>query len=502
MRWFYSRGKKRFDALWDDGVLLSKDVALLSLVSEMTANGQIVSCGAVGPDLPASLETQVAAWGTITEAVSMLNTGGGKFADCPVVPEAIMDSPDNDEAWLMEKASFGGDRSAAGRYAAEQRWLGHVKGEASNNLDAIKTKVAEVSAMIKDLKKLSPHVTDEVQIGDYNKHKGSLCVFIGGKIVPSKQVMDAEKAIRDLGQQVLTLATQRAKQNNTDGETATSLQAKIDKANVPLLDEISKITKQEAALLKDSMSAPQKEHEKMQIELEKLNARRVALFAEIHASSTLTKAVVSKREAVYEEVLKIMREVRDVNTVRLTIPSEIPEFAIDIEQTMPSAWVDVVNKSGGSVKKTFNKYYQGWFDSETRTIHTDGNSETNQHEFIHAVLFAQPVGRALEQAILARRTWGEENAKIDSPFIDKLKQGQQKEKKEITYPSGATLYMDVISDKFTDPYAGVLYPNGSATETVTVGYNLLRNSGNHSDQTLYQGDKDLEAATVGLLLTL
>ena len=149
MRWFYSRGKKRFDALWDDGVLLSKDVALLSLVSEMTANGQIVSCGAVGPDLPASLKTQVAAWGTITEAVSMLNTGGGKFADCPVIPEAIMDSPDNDEAWLMEKASFGGDRSAAGRYAAEQRWKGHAKEE--NNIGELFVKLEKLTTDIANL---------------------------------------------------------------------------------------------------------------------------------------------------------------------------------------------------------------------------------------------------------------------------------------------------------------------------------------------------------------
>jgi len=150
MRWFYSRGKKRFDALWDDGVLVSKDVALLSLVSEMTASGQIVSCGAVGPDLPASLETQVAAWGTITEAVSMLNTGGGKFADCPVIPEAIMDSPDNDEAWLMEKASFGGDRSAAGRYAAEQRWKGHAKVE--NNIAELTVKYQELTIEMDNLK--------------------------------------------------------------------------------------------------------------------------------------------------------------------------------------------------------------------------------------------------------------------------------------------------------------------------------------------------------------
>lgn len=32
--------------------------------------------------------------------------------------------------YSLEKASFGGDRSAAGRYAAEQRWKGHVKPEA------------------------------------------------------------------------------------------------------------------------------------------------------------------------------------------------------------------------------------------------------------------------------------------------------------------------------------------------------------------------------------
>lgn len=38
---------------------------------------------------------------------------------------------DEEENWLksFQKASFGGDRSAAGRYAAEQRWKGHVKKE-------------------------------------------------------------------------------------------------------------------------------------------------------------------------------------------------------------------------------------------------------------------------------------------------------------------------------------------------------------------------------------
>lgn len=38
-----------------------------------------------------------------------------------------------DEDFL--KASFGGDRSAAGRYAAQQRWKGHVKGDAKASWD-------------------------------------------------------------------------------------------------------------------------------------------------------------------------------------------------------------------------------------------------------------------------------------------------------------------------------------------------------------------------------
>ena len=36
-----------------------------------------------------------------------------------------------DSTDALDKASFGGDRSAAGRYAAEQRWKGHVKGQGS-----------------------------------------------------------------------------------------------------------------------------------------------------------------------------------------------------------------------------------------------------------------------------------------------------------------------------------------------------------------------------------
>jgi len=44
--------------------------------------------------------------------------------------------------YSLEKASFGGDRSAAGRYAAEQRWKGHVKVE-SPSADAASLQLKE-----------------------------------------------------------------------------------------------------------------------------------------------------------------------------------------------------------------------------------------------------------------------------------------------------------------------------------------------------------------------
>ena len=101
MKWFYSRGNKRFDALWDDGVLSSSDDLLVSAVSQLIEDGEIVSCGVVGPDLPASLDDEVVAWGTISQAVRSVGTGKSRFPVCPVVPEMEMDTDAGTGIWAV-----------------------------------------------------------------------------------------------------------------------------------------------------------------------------------------------------------------------------------------------------------------------------------------------------------------------------------------------------------------------------------------------------------------
>lgn len=101
MKWFYSRGNKRFDALWDDGVLLSSDDLLVSAVSQLIDEGEVVSCGVVGPDLPASLGDEVVAWGTISQAVRSVRAGKSRFPDCPVAPEMDLESDAGTGIWAV-----------------------------------------------------------------------------------------------------------------------------------------------------------------------------------------------------------------------------------------------------------------------------------------------------------------------------------------------------------------------------------------------------------------
>lgn len=56
---------------------------------------------------------------------------------------------------MLEKASFGGDRSAAGRYAAEQRWKGHAKSDKpSGNNRARIAALADIEANQAQINKL------------------------------------------------------------------------------------------------------------------------------------------------------------------------------------------------------------------------------------------------------------------------------------------------------------------------------------------------------------
>ena len=149
MRWYYTKNNRTESVEWSNGQMTSTDQMAQMYVQYLVDAKEIVTCGLLGPRIEAGLDNEIVAWGTISTAVKLFQEGKAKYPPCPVIPKCIMDSPDNDEAWLMEKASFGGDRSAAGRYAAEQRWKGHAKEE--NNIGELFVKLEKLTTDIANL---------------------------------------------------------------------------------------------------------------------------------------------------------------------------------------------------------------------------------------------------------------------------------------------------------------------------------------------------------------
>ena len=117
----------------------------------------------------------------------------------------------------MLKASFGGDRSAAGRYAAEQRWKGHVKREDKGKEGkTLRDATAEVSALLRRINGMLEYpISDKGSAGnpmtpeEYEASSATSFRFVyvktgkNGKVmlVPSKQSMEAERRVNELGQQ-------------------------------------------------------------------------------------------------------------------------------------------------------------------------------------------------------------------------------------------------------------------------------------------------------------
>ena len=119
----------------------------------------------------------------------------------------------------LVKASFGGDRSAAGRYAAEQRWKNHQKKEddakgrqGGGSLDDEIRRVSGLLTAVGNLPALPP-VDRVVELSDYENSRGSqfVDVVIKGKTftVVSQAVIEAEQAVNALGKRVMTEITQK-----------------------------------------------------------------------------------------------------------------------------------------------------------------------------------------------------------------------------------------------------------------------------------------------------
>lgn len=112
----------------------------------------------------------------------------------------------------LVKASFGGDRSAAGRYAAEQRWKNHRKKEEDakgrQGGGSLDDEITRATGMLSAVEKLPEYDPDRViRPEDYDSYSGTKFVYVWGKrgtryLVVTKQVLEAEAAVNALGKRV------------------------------------------------------------------------------------------------------------------------------------------------------------------------------------------------------------------------------------------------------------------------------------------------------------
>lgn len=143
----------------------------------------------------------------------------------------VYEESEKDQDWIKPrkgfiKASFGGDRSAAGRYAAEQRWKHHRKkddGQKNEQGESLDDEVKRVSAMLRGVTtagglpriEFAPSavrgLSGEVKIitpEEYASYRGAQMVFVkmaDGKkyLVVTQPVLEAEEAVRALGARAL-----------------------------------------------------------------------------------------------------------------------------------------------------------------------------------------------------------------------------------------------------------------------------------------------------------
>ncbi len=80
----------QYSVVWDDGEIETKLFSVEPMAKQLVKEKSLVWCGEVGPRLMAGLDTDVLAWGTIGEALTMLEWTVVTEPPCPIVPEPEM----------------------------------------------------------------------------------------------------------------------------------------------------------------------------------------------------------------------------------------------------------------------------------------------------------------------------------------------------------------------------------------------------------------------------
>lgn len=520
----------------------------------------------------------------------------------------------------IEKASFGGDRSAAGRYAAQQRWKNHRKKDDAPKdprRAALLERVAKVKQLVNDaeakiasnggLQNVSLYVpayapTEQVMDGlkKYDDVQGLAMVQVSLPVqtntkgdlrtveprwsdeprlntsvvtIPSPELMELEQEVNAIGQEIIMFAeeelqrqgiTQKAidKQitdvtNRIYDNNARNQQIR-DQFN-PALSDRSKLTETERQIV-GTYAAAEAKANRLSVDYSNAvnanadnktladlgsalyNAQNEAkaaskawadaidsnpILIECAAKekelSAEKRAIKSMTERRYEVIHGLLREARTFGTVEpsMTHPTDPnkpdnPYYREVKEQVqgmvtkyIPSDIIKIVNRvfPKMSIQPTFSG---GSFSRSQNAISTDPSRPyIHIHEYIHAVASSSSLARAMEFALLSRRTIGlaSETPKKGVFNSAVLAEGRQRVRKSAQMKNGK-METDHIPDKFADPYQGRIYQHES-TETLTVGHDLVFTDSRAREYGRKKqpkegvvADIDGSATIIGLLFTL
>jgi len=478
------------------------------------------------------------------------------------------------------KASFGGDRSAAGRYAAEQRWKGHVKQDKGKKLSdkSLSEQIDETARKLSDASKL--YLGGVRSDYETTQDRAFVKVLIRGKTfeVPSLPVMEAEASVNALGKRVLDEAGQKvvesgfctqqelndaiayqSRPNDAEARSALS-KSLIDRAMdkdpkvYPLVKDAVKEyerLKNEAKIAKGALIKATKEYKRLLNEkgygIESQQAYRVR--QELQAANSDAKWEANRAFSILED--QITELSWDEDAPLRSLRTEIQQAGNPTRSENHQRYLDIQEKIGQEIKKTIGQYRPmaqnypakvdgsgapesnekqqkiiqevasrfpqsilsklpsdikivarsrgggNWSESQQRIVTDMDDPDTFTHETVHALTaFSRPM-RLIEQAALARRTWGK-SGDLTTPITGKVKEGRQKvvgpTKAGLSYSRGK-----YIPDDFSDPYQGRIYPD-LYTETLTVATENLFGGGQKFRST-GRADRDLMATALGALLS-
>ena len=210
----------------------------------------------------------------------------------------------------FDKASFGGDRSAAGRYAAEQRWKNHRKKDEGGKGRSERRE--KFSANLKRVQGLVAEA-EQATAGD----------TIGGyKPLPSSAFLTTEQMQRNtaLYDEVtgLTLVFMSIPQQKTKGgELATTTPRWST-------EEMLKLT---------TVFVPSPEAMALEQEVQRVGAEALAIAEEeLTAQGITEQSVTDERDAKHSEINKVTREAQKILDVYNTSGSE-PDYSLVDEAT-------------------------------------------------------------------------------------------------------------------------------------------------------------------------